>query len=145
MIAKQLITNEITPLKTSNTGSDALNWMDEYKVSHLPIVNNEVFLGLISEDDIFSMDKPDEPLGNHKLSMSHPYVSESDFLYDVMQVMDKYALTLIPVLDDNKRYLGSITLESLLHYMAKNFFRKQSGRRYCFGNEPDRLQFNGDC
>ncbi len=121
MVAKQLITDEITPLKTSNTGSDALNWMDEYKVSHLPIVNNEVFLGLISEDDIYEMNKSDEPLGNHKLSLAHPYVSENDYVYDIMRVMDENHLTVIPVLDDNKKYLGCITMSSLLHFMATSF------------------------
>ncbi len=121
MIAKQLITDEITPLKTSSTGSDALNWMDEYKVSHLPIVNNEVFLGLISEHDIYDMNKADEPLGSHKLSLSHPYVNENDYVYDILRVMDEYKLTLIPVLDEKKNYLGCITLESLLHFMAISF------------------------
>ncbi|NOX86685.1 MAG: CBS domain-containing protein [Chlorobi bacterium] len=121
MIAKQLVTDEITPLKTSNTGSDALNWMDEYKVSHLPIVNNEVFLGLISEHDIYDVNNADEPLGSHKLSLSHPYVNENDYVYDILRVMDENKLTLIPVLDEKKNYMGCITLESLLHFMATSF------------------------
>ena len=127
MVAKQLITDEITPLKTSNTGSDALNWMDEYKVSHLPIVNNETFLGLISEDDIYETNKVDEPLGNHKLSLTHPYVSENDYVYDILRVMDENHLTVIPVLDENKTYLGCITLQSLLHFMANSFSVENPG------------------
>jgi len=118
MIARYLITDEITPLKTSNTGSEALNWMDEYKVSHLPIVNNETFLGLIDEEDIYRMNKTDEPIGNHKLSLSHPYVNEHDYVYDVLTVIAKYDLSLIPVLGDNKKYLGCITLKKLMHFMA---------------------------
>lgn len=121
MIARQLITEEITPLKTSNTGSEALNWMDEYKVSHLPIVNNETFLGLVAEEDIYGLNKTDEPLGNHKLSLSHPYVSEQEYLYDILRVMAQYDLTLIPVLGDHKRYLGCITLKTLLHFLAATF------------------------
>jgi len=121
MVAKQLVTDEITPLKTSNTGNDALNWMDEYKVSHLPIVNNEVFLGLISEDDIYEMNKSEEPLGIHKLSLTHPYVNENDYVYDILRVMDENHLTVIPVLDNDNKYLGCITLHTLLHFMATSF------------------------
>ena len=48
MIARKLISNEILPLRTSDTAKQALALMDEYKVFHLPIVNNEELLGLIS-------------------------------------------------------------------------------------------------
>lgn len=44
MLAKELISDIILPLKTSDTGITALNWMEEFRVSHLPIVNNQDFL-----------------------------------------------------------------------------------------------------
>lgn len=119
MIARQLITDEIIPLKTSDTGSDALKWMDEYKVSHLPIVNNEVFLGMISEQDILSLNNPDSPLGNHPLSLKHPFINEHQHIYNVLTVIDELELTVIPVLDDHSKYLGCFTLKYLLHYIAK--------------------------
>ena len=40
MLAKDLITDDIPPLKPNDTGLMAINWMDEFKVSHLPIVKN---------------------------------------------------------------------------------------------------------
>ena len=74
MLAKELIKDLIPPLKTSDTGLKALNWMEEFKVKHLPIVNKEDFLGLISEEDILSLNTPEEPLGNHALSLIRPFV-----------------------------------------------------------------------
>lgn len=118
MIARQLITDEIIPLKTSDTGTDALNWMDEYKVSHLPIVNNELLLGIISEQDIYNINNHEEPLGNHKLSLEHPFVNEHQHIYDVLRIIDKLGLTVIPVLDDHNKYLGCFTLRGLLNYIA---------------------------
>lgn len=118
MIARQLISDEITPLRTSDTGTKALNWMDEYKVSHLPIVNNEVFLGIVSEQDIYSLNDVDEPLGNHKLSLKNPYVNEHQHIYNVLKIIDEMDLTVIPVLDDHDRYLGCFTLKRLLTYIA---------------------------
>lgn len=43
MIAKQLISDAIPVVKTSDTGNNALQWMETHRVSHLPIVNNEEF------------------------------------------------------------------------------------------------------
>jgi len=121
MIARSLISDEIMPLKTSDTGTKALNWMDEYKVSHLPIVNNEAFLGLVSEQDIYNLNNPDEPLGNHKLSLSNPFVKEHEHIYNVLKIVDELGLTVIPVLDDRKKYLGCLTLESLVKFLAGTF------------------------
>lgn len=127
MIARQLITREIIPLKTSDTGTDALNLMDEYKVLHLPIVNNESFLGLISEQDIYDLNNPNEPLGNHHLSLEHPYVEENQHVYDVLRLVYKSGLTLIPVLDEHLKYLGVITSQKLLSFLANTFSVENPG------------------
>ena len=46
MQAAELISKNTPTLKTSDTGEDALAIMELYRVSHLPIVNNILFLGL---------------------------------------------------------------------------------------------------
>ena len=53
MLARELVSDIISPLHTSDTAQKALSWMEIYKVSHLPIVNEKKFLGLISESDIY--------------------------------------------------------------------------------------------
>lgn len=119
MVAKDMISDVIPPLKTSDTGITALNWMDIFKVSHLPIVNDKEFLGLISESDIYDLNMPDEPLGNHQLSLLRPYVNEDQHVFEVMEVLSRLKLSLVPVLDSFKNYLGVITLMELLHYFTE--------------------------
>ena len=65
MVAVDLISQNIPPLKTSDTGQTALNLMEIFRISHLPIVNNQYFLGLISDNDIYDMNQPEESIGNH--------------------------------------------------------------------------------
>ncbi len=107
------------PLKTSDTGKTALSWMEDYKLSHLPIVNNEEFLGLISEMDIYALNDFESPLGNHKLSLKNPYVYTYQPLFDILKQVNALDLTLIPVLDEKQRYAGSITLQKLLAKTAE--------------------------
>jgi len=107
------------PLKTSDTGRTALEWMEEYKVSHLPIVNNQEFLGLISELDIYDLDNFDEPLGNHKLSLKNPYVFDSQHIYNVLKLVNEQNLSLVPVLSEKGNYEGSISLQNLMKYFAR--------------------------
>lgn len=119
MIARNLITDWILPLKTSDTGQDALNQMDEYKLMHLPIVNNESLLGLVSEQDVVNFNSFDEPLGNHKLAISNPFVNEHQYIFDVLKLANEFELTVIPVVDDHEKYLGCITLQSLLKKLTE--------------------------
>jgi acetoin utilization protein AcuB len=119
MIAKDLISDTIMPLQTSDTGMTALNWMEEFKVSHLPIVNNNDFLGLISEQDIYERNSYDEPLGNHALSLQNPSVNENQHVYDIIRNVHELQLTLIPVVNDKNHYIGSITLKCLTKYFAR--------------------------
>ena len=74
MLARELISDEIPALKTSDTGNMALELMEEYKLTELPIVNNTDFLGLITENDILDFDDPNAPIGNHILSLEKPAV-----------------------------------------------------------------------
>ena len=62
MYAKDLIIDEIPPLKVSDSGEKALQWMDEYGVTNLPIVRGLEYLGLISEADLLDMEHPEKQL-----------------------------------------------------------------------------------
>jgi len=108
----------VPSLKTSDTGLDALNWMEVFRVSHLPIVNNRAFLGLISDVDIYDLNKAEEALGNHSLSFSRPYVFAHQHIYDVIELASRLKLTVVPVLDKNEEYLGLITQSDLMHTFA---------------------------
>lgn len=119
MLAKDLISHEISPVRTSETGLDALNWMVFFKISHIPVVNNEEFLGLLSEDDVYDLNNPEEPIGNHNLSLFQPYVYEYQHLYEVLEVASRLRLTVVPVVTEKKTYLGVIQMVDLMHYYAQ--------------------------
>ena len=127
MYARDLISEDIPPLKTSDTGERALTWMDEFRVSHLPIVNNVDFLGLISESDILDFNSSSEPIGGHSLNLSRPYVFDYQHTYDVLKVMSSLKLSVIPVLNDKEQYLGLIHLSTLLQHFAEMASMKDSG------------------
>lgn len=117
MIAEQLVSDDIIPLRTSDTGEEGLEMMSEFYVRHLPIVNNRQLLGLISEDDILNFDAT-EAVGSYSLSLNAPYVHAGDHIYEVMRVLAEYQLTLIAVVDLENNYVGVVTQEDLLRYFA---------------------------
>jgi acetoin utilization protein AcuB len=118
MVAKDLISEVIPSLKTSDLGQTALNWMEIFRISHLPIVNNQEFLGLISDTDIYDMNQPNEPIGNHTLTLYKPYVTTEQHIYEVIGLASRLKLTVIPVLDSKNNYKGVITSNDLIRHIA---------------------------
>jgi len=127
MIAKELISQTIIPLKTSDSGTQALEWMSDYYVRHLPIVNNQQLLGLLSEDDILNHDV-EEAVGSYALEVpSHVYVTSGHHIFDVMAFMADHALTVVPVVDEQKHYIGLIAQEELMSYYSHSFSFSEPG------------------
>lgn len=118
MLAKELISDIVPSLKTSDSGVKALYWMDIFRISHLPIVNNQEFLGLISDKDIYDLDMAEEAIGNHNLSLFSPFVQKDQHIYEAFELVSRLKLTVVPVLDGGSKYLGSITVNDLVTRFA---------------------------
>ncbi len=127
MVAKDLISEVIPSLKTSDLGQTALNWMEIFRISHLPIVNNQEFLGLISDADIYDMNQPNEPIGNHALTLLKPFVTCEQHMFEVIGLAARLKLTVVPVLDSNQFYKGVITTNDLIRHIAAMSSMDQPG------------------
>jgi acetoin utilization protein AcuB len=126
VIAKDLISQTVLPVQTSDTGIEVLQQMKVYHLRHLPIVNHEQLLGVVSEDDVLIHDE-DDAIGTYRLSFLRPFSFENEHLFEVMTKMGRMQLTIIPVIDKKEKFLGVITMEDLLQYFANHFSFAEPG------------------
>jgi Mg/Co/Ni transporter MgtE len=115
MIASELLSEVVPFVHKDDKATEALNWMDVFRVSHLPIVENNEYLGLISDADIFDMNNPEIPVMQHTLSLQRPFVKDYQHIYEVVDLASKHKLTVIPVLGNDEQYKGLITVSDLAH------------------------------
>ncbi len=119
MLARDIVTENIPPLKSSDTGERAIDWMIEFKLSHLPLVENRQYLGLVSEEDILDFNDTTEKLGAYLKNLNKPYVLGSEHVFEVLRVAAGLQTPVIPVVDEQMQYQGMITLQSLLFHFAR--------------------------
>jgi CBS domain-containing protein len=119
MVAAELISNAIPPIHTSDTIQKVVDRMIEFRVRHLPIVNEEQFLGLLAENDIIAETDNQTAVGALGLSLVNPYVLEDQHIYDVIRLFYEQQLTVVPVLDVKKKYLGMISINAMNGYFAQ--------------------------
>lgn len=119
MITIDLLSEVIPAVNKTDTGTNALNWMEVFKVSHLPIVHEQKYLGLISESDIYDMNSPELTVIDHCLSLTRPFVKDNQNIYDIIDLVSKLKLSIIPVLDSNENYLGLIRVIDLAQEFSR--------------------------
>lgn len=118
MLAGDLITDEIPPLKVTDTVELALDWMEQFKVSHLAVVNNRELIGVVSETDLLDYEHPDEQINVSKLHLMRPAIHYYQHTYDLLRIMSSLNLTLIPVIDEQELYKGCITQKGIIQNLS---------------------------
>lgn len=119
MIAKDLISYYIPSVSCSASGDDVLQIMDEHKVSHLPLVDNDNYHGIISDSEIYDLEDSSISIKKVKPILLRPFVVAGSHIYEVIKVLTEFNITAIPVLDEKQEYIGVITIQDLAFNFAK--------------------------
>jgi signal-transduction protein with cAMP-binding, CBS, and nucleotidyltransferase domain len=120
MIAKEIATYDIIPLSVHDTIAFAMNALDEYRVNHLPLVNDRELLGLVSEFDLVNHPDQADTVGNVRLSLPNAFIESHQHVFDVMKMMTEMKLSVLPVADQRNIYSGLITPQNLVRFLTLN-------------------------
>ena len=129
MIARDFISDTVPSVKTSDKAGRVLEWMGEFKVRQLPVINHEQLLGMVTEDDLLDCESDDTPIGAVRLSLPETtFVYEDNHIYEVLKVSSSLKLDVLPVLNarDN-HYLGVITNTDLIEFVGDILSVKEPG------------------
>jgi acetoin utilization protein AcuB len=118
MTARELISDSIPPLTASDTIQKAFDRMAELRVSHLPVVNNLEFLGILSDEDITETPDYSVSIGELNLSLRNVFVNENQHIYDVIRLFYEQKLSIVPILDQMKNYLGMVSINRMMEHIA---------------------------
>ena len=115
MFSKDFLTEDIPPLNLNDSGIVVLSQMEDFKLKHLPVVSEGNYICLISEKDIFQMQNPDCSIKD--ITLFAPSVGEESPVLDVLRMMNKNRLSLLPVVSFDGEYKGAITQNLLLEQL----------------------------
>jgi len=114
MLAKELASEYIPVVTGSDSVSQVIKYMAEFRVAHLPVIDHGEYLGMISEKEISEILNPDQPVDVQSIKLLIISVVETQHVYEVIDLISTYNLTLLPVLTIAKKYIGCITIPVLI-------------------------------
>jgi len=116
--AQTLVNPDLPALTAQDDPVNALNLMDQFRVAHLPVVENGKFRGVISETELLSIDRIASEKEN-AMKLVEVSVPPEEHILEILKVASEHHLTIIPVVDVEKKYMGAITLEKLVDSLSQ--------------------------
>lgn len=121
MVAKKYIDKSIPYLKENDTIAFALEIMEEYNLSQLPVVEGQEFKGLVSKVVLESIPQlHDQQIQGVELLHKTLIVQESYHLYEIVRIASDLQLDTLPVFSDDNTFKGMLNM----HNVAVDFISK---------------------
>lgn len=120
MIAEEIINQMLPPLKPSDEARKALTWMEEFRCSHLPVVDQGAFQGFLAEENILERNDLTKLVQDFELAGINCLVAADTHFYDVLKLAGDHKLQMVAVQNDINQYAGVITVADIMVSFAQS-------------------------
>src|ERR1700754_4984514 len=100
MLTIDLINNNIPRLQLKDSVSKALRLISDFKVTHLPVVEEDKYLGLISEDDLLDQDKQKLPMELLQEFFLKASVRDNEHFLNAVTCSNQFDTSVVPVVNE---------------------------------------------
>ena len=109
MEAKQLINFTLPSLKPTDTALKGLELMEFYGVTHLALVNDGIYCGLIGTDLLENQENEEILIGELMPDFTEVYVEANQHLFEITSLLQQNNLDLIAIANKDFVYKGCIS------------------------------------
>lgn len=140
MLTRDLISNSIPYLHLDDKVYHALQLMNDYHVAHLPVVEENNYLGIISEEQLLHADD-EHQVKQLSLADGDSAVQAGDHFLKAIQVAVQNKWSIVPVVQE-KQMLGIVTYNDLLRNASDFMSLKDPGGLIVLEMEGKDYSFN---
>ena len=99
---------------------------NQYTYSHLPVENENIFHGCISENDVHSFD-PEKTVGDYQYALEGFFARSSDYWLETLETFARNQTNILPVLNEENLYIGYLELAVILSSFNETPFLNEPG------------------
>ncbi len=140
MLAQELVNNTLPQLQLSDPVSRALQLMHDYKATHLAVVSDEKYMGLISEDDLLDEEDKKIAIEFFQNDFIIVAVNANKHFLNAVSLSSYYHTNVIPVVNDANELLGTIGSQQLLDALGNFSGANETGAVIVL--EMERIRFS---
>lgn len=144
MLNKEIISASIPTLNLEDTVFQTLEMMNEYHLTQLPVVMEDKYLGLVFEDDLMNLNE-NEKLRVQLDRLSKVAVQAGSHFMESVKIANDYRLSVVPVIEKEGEYIGSISSTDLLFHLGKLTGASEQGAIIVLEMEQRSFSFSEIC
>lgn len=139
MLIAQLIHTGFPVLHLGDKCARALQLMDDYDVLHLPLQEDDRYLGLVSKADLLDLDEQDL-LAAVEINL-HAAVKGEEHFFKALHQMAQHQLSVLPVLNPQQEMQGVLLLSDLLPTLSLFLGNEEPGAVIVLETEKRHFSF----
>ena len=120
----------------------ALQLMNDNHVTHLPIVEGDKYIGIISEDDLLQAENDNSELNTLQQSFSNTSVKEDEHFLKAVQLAAENGLSVVPVVNNENDLVATIAYSDLLKNASGFMSLNEPGGLIVLEMESNQYSFN---
>ncbi len=120
------ISNDYKAVKSYETIAEVQEFFEENNFSHFPVLEDDVYIGSISREELDGFDFS-KKVSDYRYGLEGFFVRDSNIFFDVLEVFARNNATIIPVLDQDNKYLGYFDIETIIKLFYQTPFLKEQG------------------
>jgi len=142
MLTGELRSQNLPYLHTTDKVHHALQLMNDNQVTHLPVVEGEKYIGLISEDDLLQADNDNDELGALQQSFGNLSVKSNEHFLKAIQVAAENGLSVVPIVEEDNELTGVVSYNDLLKHASQFMSLTEPGGLIVLEVDSKQYSFN---
>lgn len=126
MDIEDYILNDVTIRHFTEKIGDLQTDFNQLTYSHLPVENNGIYMGCISENDVRCFEA-EKSIEDYQYALEGFFVRNTDYWLDILESFAQNNSNILPVLDSENEYLGYVELNEIMGIFNETPFLNEAG------------------
>lgn len=142
MLTSDLQTQNFPSLHLTDKVYMALQLMNDNHITHLPVVEGDKYIGIVSEDDLLMADNDNAELNALKQSFGNGAVKSTEHFFKAIQLATENGLSVVPIIDEDNELIGTVTYTDLLKSASDFMSLQEPGGLIVLEIDSNQYSFN---
>ncbi len=120
------INNDFKPIDSTEAIEKIQDFFMEISFSHFPVVENGIYIGCIASEDVETFEAQ-KKLSDYRFTLEGFFVKTSMNWLDILEVFARNNATIVPILDENNKYIGYYEVTDIIKFLNGTPFLKEIG------------------
>ena len=127
MLIGQFLSNADFSIQNADSIQQALEKLQDMLCKELVVLNGDDYIGLVNETILLDAEDDEAPLSSIKINTAPIQLKFNQHPYDALVMITVYSSTIIPVLDQENKYIGVSTQLDILKAISSIQSQNESG------------------